>query len=84
MEKKRGSTSQRVWYTRLATMGSPPFGCPNDCGYLTLLKKRVPMLHLVPEDLLEYAEGEEGEYGYLACVCPECGFVLVVDEETEA
>ncbi len=41
------------------------------------------MLHLVPEDLLEYAKGEEGEYGYLAGVCPECGFVLVVDEEAE-
>lgn len=57
-----------------------PTACPNGCCYLTLLKRPPPMLHLLPEDFVDLLDGKdiaEGEYGYLAGVCPECGFVLI-------
>ncbi len=76
-----------MWLLRTDMSGLPRLKhavCPNGCGDLTLLKKRQPMLHLVPEDLLEYVkDAEENDYGSLAGVCPECGFVLILDKEAE-
>ena len=54
--------------------------CPNECGKMTMLKKRQPMLHLIPIELIDSPEIKdvpEGEYGYLTGVCPECGFILI-------
>ncbi len=54
--------------------------CRNACGALTLLKKPIPILHMIPTELVEHLSGKEtpdGMYGYLAGVCPECGFVLI-------
>ena len=53
--------------------------CPNDCGPLTILKRPIPKLHLVPEDLcdpLEGVETPEDMFGYITAICPECSFIL--------
>lgn len=55
--------------------------CPNDCGDLTILKKPISKLYLIPEDLcdlgeLEGAETPEDMFGYIVAVCSECGYIL--------
>lgn len=55
--------------------------CPNDCGPLTILKKPIAKLYLIPEDLcdlgkLEGTETPEDMFGYITAICSECGFLL--------
>lgn len=59
--------------------------CPNRCGPLTILKRRQAIMYMIPMDLIEELENKsEGMYGYVAGVCPECGFILITDnKETE-
>lgn len=55
--------------------------CPNKCGPMTLLKKPMAILYLLPEDVcelshLEGTETPEHMFGYVLGVCQECGFTL--------
>lgn len=55
--------------------------CPNECGPMTILKKPMAILFLLPEDVcelshLEGTETPENMFGYVIGVCQECGFVL--------
>ena len=61
-------------------------GCPNSCGVPILLKRRIPILHLIPTELLDHLQGKEtpeGMYGYLIGTCPVCGFILATRGEDE-
>lgn len=54
--------------------------CPNGCGLITILKKPMAILFLLPEDVcelshLEGTETPEHMFGYVVGVCQECGFV---------
>jgi len=58
--------------------------CPNQCGSLTILKRRQAILYMVPMELIENLENcSEEMYGYIAGVCPECGFILITDNKEE-
>lgn len=55
--------------------------CPNNCGGLNFFWKPIPLLHLLPEDILDLAQLEGVEtpddmFGYLVGVCAKCGFML--------
>lgn len=60
--------------------------CPNQCGPLTLLKRRQAVIYMFPSELIECVDNPSvGKYGYIAGVCPECGFILITNnEEAEA
>ena len=56
--------------------------CPNRCGSLTILKRRQAIMYMIPMELIEELENKsEGMYGYVAGVCPECGFILITDNK---
>jgi len=56
--------------------------CPNRCGSLTIMKRRQAIMYMIPMELIEELENKsEGMYGYVAGVCPECGFILITDNK---
>lgn len=62
--------------------------CPNGCGSLTILKKPISKLLLIPEDLCDLGQLEGTEtpmdmFGYVTAVCSECGFVLSTEPNWE-
>ena len=62
-------------------------GCPNGCGLLVILKKRIPIQNLFNEEVFdavlmdpELNQAEAAAFGYLAALCPECGFAATTEE----
>jgi len=62
--------------------------CPNGDGLLTVLKKPIEILYLIPSEVLELAQeyanmrmdvsGIPDNLGKIVAVCSECGFVASV------
>lgn len=64
------------------------FQCPNKDGMLIFPKRRIPILHLLPELLMdkvcediELSNVPEEAFEYITAICPECGFCLTTREK---
>lgn len=61
--------------------------CPNGCGELTVFKKPITILYLIPDELLitlyEGVELSEDSFGHIIAHCDKCGFNLSTTPKEE-